>query len=187
MVTGTASVTVTFLAQEIHRRAARQIPKANRGLLLVVPIICSMAFAACSDVAGTPGTHQAVNFQSALVGHVKTGDNVTSGPRLFVLSISRPMKLLLFVHTEFVIHQRVEFGTPKLSNHRLSPRFEPHPTHCFSYGVGLHFARIDWATLNRLDDQLREATLRASQWGHAHNPTTGRAVGDCCRSGTRND
>jgi hypothetical protein len=55
----------------------------NRGLLLMVPIICSMAFAACSDVAGTPGTHQAVNLQSAAVGHAKTVDNVTIGPRTY--------------------------------------------------------------------------------------------------------
>ena len=56
---------------------------SNRGLLLVLPAICSMAFAACSDVAGTPGTHQAVNLQSAVEGHAKTGDNVTIGPRTY--------------------------------------------------------------------------------------------------------
>jgi hypothetical protein len=50
-------------------------------LLLMVPIICSMAFAACSDLAGTPGTRQAVNLQSAVVGHAETGDNVTIGSR----------------------------------------------------------------------------------------------------------
>ena len=55
----------------------------NRGLLLMVPIICSMAFAACSDVAGTPGTYQAVNLQSAAVGHAKSVDNVTIGPRTY--------------------------------------------------------------------------------------------------------
>jgi hypothetical protein len=54
-----------------------------RGLVLVIPVICSMALAACSDVAGTPGTHQAVNLQSAVVGHVGTSDNVTIGPRTY--------------------------------------------------------------------------------------------------------
>jgi len=32
MVTGMASVTITFLAQEIRRRAAREIPKDQRFL-----------------------------------------------------------------------------------------------------------------------------------------------------------
>jgi hypothetical protein len=52
-----------------------------RRLLLMVPVTCSMAFAACSDVAGTPGTHQAVNMQSAVVRRPQTGDNITIGPR----------------------------------------------------------------------------------------------------------
>jgi hypothetical protein len=55
----------------------------NHRLLLVVPVICSMAFAACSDVAGTPGTHQAVNLQSAVIGHAKSSDNVTIGSRTY--------------------------------------------------------------------------------------------------------
>jgi hypothetical protein len=54
---------------------------SNRQLLLMVAVICSMAFAACSDVAGTLGAHQAVNLQSAVVGHAQTGNNVTIGPR----------------------------------------------------------------------------------------------------------
>jgi hypothetical protein len=63
-----------------------QIPihtNSTRRLLLIIPLICSMAFAACSDVAGTPGTQQAVNLQSAVVGHAQTGDNVTIGPRTY--------------------------------------------------------------------------------------------------------
>jgi hypothetical protein len=52
-------------------------------LLLMVPVICSMAFAACSDVAGTPGTHQTVNLQRAVVGHAEIADNVTIGPRTY--------------------------------------------------------------------------------------------------------
>jgi hypothetical protein len=56
---------------------------SNRVLFLVVPVICSMAFAACSDIAGAPGTHQAVNLQSAVLGHAETGDNVTIGTRTY--------------------------------------------------------------------------------------------------------
>jgi hypothetical protein len=52
-------------------------------LLLMVPVICSMAFAACSEVAGTAGTHLTVNLQSALVGKPQTGDNVTIGPETY--------------------------------------------------------------------------------------------------------
>jgi hypothetical protein len=51
-----------------------------RRLLLMVPMICSTAFAACSEVAGTAGTHPAVNLQTAAVGEPQTGDNVTIGP-----------------------------------------------------------------------------------------------------------
>src|ERR1700760_2133939 len=53
----------------------------NPHLLFLVPVICSMAFAACSDVASTPETHQTVNLQSAVIGHAGTGDNVTIGQR----------------------------------------------------------------------------------------------------------
>jgi hypothetical protein len=56
---------------------------SNRRLFLMVPVIFSMAFAACSDVAGTPGSHQAVNLQSALVGRTQTGDDVTIGRRIY--------------------------------------------------------------------------------------------------------
>jgi hypothetical protein len=42
-----------------------------------------MAFAACSDVAGTAGTHATVNLQTAAVGGPQTGDNVTIGPRTY--------------------------------------------------------------------------------------------------------
>jgi hypothetical protein len=54
-----------------------------RRLLLIVPVSCSMAFAACSDVAGTAGTHQAVNLQSAVAGKARSGDNVTVGRRTY--------------------------------------------------------------------------------------------------------
>jgi hypothetical protein len=51
-----------------------------RRLLLTAPVICSLAFAACSDIGGAAGTHATVNFQSAAVGTPQTGDNVTIGP-----------------------------------------------------------------------------------------------------------
>jgi hypothetical protein len=56
---------------------------SHGGLLLIVPVICSMAFAACSDIASAPGAHQAVNLQSAVLGHAKPSDNVTIGPRTY--------------------------------------------------------------------------------------------------------
>jgi hypothetical protein len=54
-----------------------------RRLVLMVPVIASMAFAACSDVAGTGGTHATVSLQTAVVGEPQTGDNVTIGPRTY--------------------------------------------------------------------------------------------------------
>jgi hypothetical protein len=54
-----------------------------RGLILMVSVICSTAFAACSDAAGTAGTHATVNLQSATVGLRQTGDNVTIGPKTY--------------------------------------------------------------------------------------------------------
>ena len=52
-----------------------------RRLLLMVPVICSMS--ACSDVAGTAGTHPTANLQTAAVGEPQTGDDVTIGPRTY--------------------------------------------------------------------------------------------------------
>ena len=52
-------------------------------LLLVVPVIFSMALAACSDVAGTAGTPQAVNLQSAVIAKPQSSDNVTIGSRTY--------------------------------------------------------------------------------------------------------
>src|SRR6201987_2696063 len=54
-----------------------------RRLLLMVPVICSMAFAACFDVAGTAGTHPTANLQTAAVGEPQTGDDVTIDPRTY--------------------------------------------------------------------------------------------------------
>jgi hypothetical protein len=52
-------------------------------LLLMVPLISSVAFAAGSDVAAAAGTHPTVNLQSAVVGEPQTGDNVTIGPSTY--------------------------------------------------------------------------------------------------------
>ena len=49
-------------------------------LLFMVPMIYSIAFAACSDVAGTAGTHATVNLQSSAVGEPQSGDNITIEP-----------------------------------------------------------------------------------------------------------
>ena len=62
--------------------------------LLVLPVIFSLAFAACSDVGGMAGPHATVNLQTAAVGVRQTGDNVTidpstSAPRIPLTRIGR--------------------------------------------------------------------------------------------------
>jgi hypothetical protein len=54
-----------------------------RRLFLMAPVIYSMGFAGCSDVAGTAGTHPVVNFLGAKRGKPQTGDNVTIGPATY--------------------------------------------------------------------------------------------------------
>jgi hypothetical protein len=54
-----------------------------RRLLLMVPVICTMGFAACSDIAGTAGTHPTVNLQTAAAGAPQSDDNVTIGRRTY--------------------------------------------------------------------------------------------------------
>jgi hypothetical protein len=58
---------------------------ANLRLLLLVPVIYSMALAACSDLAPTPQTHQAFNLQSAVIRDPRTDDHVTIAPRTYNL------------------------------------------------------------------------------------------------------
>jgi hypothetical protein len=61
----------SFLIQVRSMKTQQSIwTDSSRRLLLIVPLICSMAFAACSDLAGRPGTRQAFNFQSAVIGQV---------------------------------------------------------------------------------------------------------------------
>jgi|HubBroStandDraft_6_1064221.scaffolds.fasta_scaffold2005284_1 hypothetical protein len=62
--------------KSIHSHALRRI-------VLIVPVIASMALVACSDVAGTGGTHANVNLQSAATGGPRTADNVTIGRRTY--------------------------------------------------------------------------------------------------------
>ena len=63
------------IQKSIHSKSIRR--------LLLVPVICPMAFAACSDVGGTAGPHPTVNLQSAVVGRAEIGDNVTIGPTTY--------------------------------------------------------------------------------------------------------
>jgi hypothetical protein len=50
-----------------------------RKALLIVPVICSTAFAACTDVTGTAATHPMVNFQAPATGENQSTNNVTIG------------------------------------------------------------------------------------------------------------
>jgi hypothetical protein len=54
---------------------------SNRRLLLMVPVIASMAFAACSDLPGQTESRQAVNLQSGAVGKAQASDYLTIGKR----------------------------------------------------------------------------------------------------------
>lgn len=54
--------------------------KSINPLLLMVPVICSLAFAACSDVDGTTGMQAIVNLRYSTMGTHQTGNNVTIGP-----------------------------------------------------------------------------------------------------------
>jgi hypothetical protein len=66
---------------------------SGRRLLLLVPVICSMALAACSDVSGAQGPYQTINLQKAVVGRGRTSDNVTIGSRVYnpeTRSVDRP-------------------------------------------------------------------------------------------------
>jgi hypothetical protein len=57
--------------------------------LLIFSLICSLAFAACSDADGTAGTHANVNLQSAATGDNATIDPGTSAPRFLITRIGR--------------------------------------------------------------------------------------------------
>jgi hypothetical protein len=56
---------------------------SSRRLLLLIPIVSSMAFAACSDVNGNAQSHPAVNLQSGAVGKAQTSDYLTIGKRTY--------------------------------------------------------------------------------------------------------
>jgi hypothetical protein len=57
--------------------------------LLIVPVICSLAFAACSDADSTAGMHATVNLQNAATGDNATIDPSTSAPRVLMTRIGR--------------------------------------------------------------------------------------------------
>ena len=54
-----------------------------RRLLFMVPVLCSLTFAGCSDFGGTAGTRTTVNLQNGAVGEGQTGDNLTIGPSTY--------------------------------------------------------------------------------------------------------
>jgi hypothetical protein len=56
--------------------------KCIRGLILMALVICSVGFSGCSDLAEA-GSHAIVNFQSAKVRKLQTGDNITIGPATY--------------------------------------------------------------------------------------------------------
>ena len=57
--------------------------------LLIVPVICSLAFAACSDADSTAGTHAIVSLQNAAIGDNATIDPSTSAPGVLMTRIGR--------------------------------------------------------------------------------------------------
>ena len=57
---------------------------AIRRLLLVVPVTCSKALAACSDLAGKARTHP-IDYQNAVMGGPQRDDHVTIGPATYNL------------------------------------------------------------------------------------------------------
>jgi hypothetical protein len=58
---------LAFLLIELKCMKIRQLIHSHsvHQLQLIFPLICSMAFAACSDIAGTTGTHPNVNLLRA--------------------------------------------------------------------------------------------------------------------------
>jgi len=49
----------------------------------MVPVISSMAFAACSNLSGKAESHPTVNLQSLAVGKTQTSDYLTIGKRTY--------------------------------------------------------------------------------------------------------
>jgi hypothetical protein len=56
---------------------------STRRLLLMVPVIASMAFAACSDLPGQTESRQGLNLQSSAVGKAQASDYLTIGKRAY--------------------------------------------------------------------------------------------------------
>jgi hypothetical protein len=57
--------------------------------LLIVPVICSLAFAASSDADARAGTHAIVNLQYAATGNNVTIDPTMSAPGVLMTRIGR--------------------------------------------------------------------------------------------------
>jgi hypothetical protein len=57
--------------------------------LLIVSVICSLAFAACSDADGVVGTHATVNLQNAATSEDVAIDPNTSAPTVPITRIGR--------------------------------------------------------------------------------------------------
>jgi hypothetical protein len=75
-------LSILILSEYMKTQKSKRAHSIRR-LLLMVPAIYSMAFAACSDFAGTARTHATVNLRSAAVGTHQADDNVTIGPRTY--------------------------------------------------------------------------------------------------------
>ena len=56
---------------------------SSRRLLLMVPVIYSIAFAACSDLAGTARAHVTGTLQSPVMRAPQTREIVTVGPTTY--------------------------------------------------------------------------------------------------------
>ena len=54
-------------------------------VVLIFAVISSVAFVACSDLAGNAGSRSNVDYQKAVVGGSQSGDHVTIGPTTYNL------------------------------------------------------------------------------------------------------
>jgi hypothetical protein len=52
-------------------------------VLLIIPVACSKALAACSDLSDKTGSRSNVNYQKAMIGRPLSGDNVAIGPTTY--------------------------------------------------------------------------------------------------------
>ena len=69
--------------ESLHSVTTKSQKRIHTNLILTFAVMCSMAFAAGSDVNGAARTHTTVGFQSAVTGKPQTGDKVTIAPRTY--------------------------------------------------------------------------------------------------------